>query len=329
MPRFTHEFWEEEERKKHVLKYSLAPILEEAGTLLYGARRLWYPWSLRRKKELATIYQEVISKAEDLRDKGLTWAGGALEEVGNASFTLHAAKYHRHHSNIHEEETPCPEAAKYMISMATKLLFAALPMLQKLEKEMREGSALSEGLCRVVEDLVEAPYYDSTIEISDEAMRVVVSHAIFMECEGLAYMQAHIEDAYVRENKHLKRKKDSDLSADELRNLASKIGMSFDVVKDVLETENSSWWDQWLKYRDKSREQVDVFLSIISVEEEIKEGIKSEWDIGNPSENWNIQQLLLEEDVSNSETVIKNFIYLLLFFRESESLVDLFIAPTS
>lgn len=300
-------------RNKMILMYSLAPFLEEAGALLLGARHLWHPWSVRRIDELVKISYTLRDQATTLRQRGLAWASNSLEFKGYSTCLLATSVYHRYYDN--DTKPPCPEAAPYMVQAATNLLFTILPVIQKIEELEYKGN-LVRWLAEILETLKESPYIGSTPELSEEMMRIVGTHAILIECEGLAYMQATIEDSFHRNNKDARKTKQSDLSEDKLRDLASEIDMPFEVVKEVFETEFSSWWDQAQAYREQAQAQREIFLSFLFAKDRIKQAIRAARDPGRTTQNGHTE-CWGEKEYRESEMVIKTFISMFLSFKDS------------
>lgn len=63
-------FWETKMKDKMIAMYFFAPFLEEAGTLLLGAKHLWHPWSIKRIDELAQTSHTLKDAAKTLRQRG-------------------------------------------------------------------------------------------------------------------------------------------------------------------------------------------------------------------------------------------------------------------
>ena len=251
-----------------------------------------------------------------LRENGLAWASNASEFGEDPAYLLSTSVYQRYHSND-TKIMPCPEAAPYMASAATKILFNILPTFKKLEELSYEEKGWVRWLSEIIETLMESPYTNSVLEISDNMTRAIGAHAILIECEGLAYTQATIENSFNLKNKSPKRKKKSRLSDAELRKLAFEIGMSFEAVKEVFETKSSSWWNQATKYKNQAQAQRELFLSSVSAKDQIKEGIRVAWNPGMVTQNSH-PECWSEKTLTKSENIIKTFISMFLFFVENE-----------
>lgn len=311
-------FWETKMKDKMISMYSFAPFLEEAGTLLLGAKYLWHPWSIKRIDELAQASHTLKDAAKTLRQRGLAWGGNALELGGDTTHLLSTSVYYRYHGHSNDgAKISCPEAAPYMVSTAAKLLFTLLPSFQKVEKVFSEEEYWIKWLPEIIEKIVEAPYYNQALEIPNNILRIAGMHGVLTECEGLAYTQATIEDSFNKNNENRKRKKKSNLSEAELRKLALEIGMPFKAVKETFKTEFSSWWDQVKKYSNLAQTQRKGFLSSMSAENRIKEAIMAVWDPGMPTQ-YSHPECLSESNLKKSEVVITTFISMLLFFAEHE-----------
>ncbi|MBI2056511.1 MAG: hypothetical protein HYT37_04005 [Candidatus Sungbacteria bacterium] len=307
-------FWQAKMRNRMIFMYSFAPFLEEAGTLILGAKHLWYPWSVKRADELTKISYALQDRARTLRQRGLAWASNVSEFGEDPAYLLSTSVHHRYHNN--DTKISCPEAVPYMVSAAIKLLFILLPMFKKVEELSYEEKGLVKWLSEMIETLMESPYANPALEISDNMIRTIGTHGILIECEGLSYTQATIEDSFDRKNRNSKRKKRSDLSDAELRKLAFEIGMPFEVVKEVFETEFSSWWNQATKYRNQAQAQRETFLSSLSAEDRIKEGIRIAWNPGTTTQNCH-PECWGEKELNKSERIIKTFISMFLFFAEN------------
>lgn len=309
-------FWETRMKNKMVSLYFFAPFLEEAGTLLLGAQQLWHPWSIKRRNELSKTAHELKDEAKTLRQRGLAWGSNALEPGGATTHLLSTSIYYRYHGRQRNDAAIShPEAAPYMVSTATNLLFALLPEFQKVAKIFYEEDHWTEWLSEIIEKITEAPYYNPAHKIPDATMRIVGTHGILTECEGLAYTQATIEDSFNKHKECPRRKKKSDLSEAELRKLASEIGMPLETVKETFETEFSSWWNRAEEYSNRARAQRKIFLSTLSSEDRVKEAIRTVWNPGMTTQCGS-QEYLDEAMLKKSETVITTFISMFLAFAE-------------
>ncbi|MDO8500184.1 MAG: hypothetical protein Q7S66_06065 [bacterium] len=308
------EFWQTKMRHRMIFMYSFAPFLEEAGTLLLGAKHLLPLWSVKRAEELSRISYILKDRARTLRQRGLAWAGNASEFGEDPAYLLSQSVHHRYHRG--DIKTPCPEAAPYMVSAATKLLLILFPMCQKVEELSFEEKGWAKWLAEIIETLMEAPYGNPAPEVSENMTRALSAHGILIECEGLSYTQAMIDDNF-EQKKNSKRKKKSEFSDDELRKLAHKIGMPFETVKDVFETESSPWWDQSAEYGNLAQVQQEIFWSSLPVEDQIKKKIRVVWDPGVPAQDCR-PECWGEKERDKAERIIKTFISLFLSFVDSE-----------
>lgn len=309
-------FWETRMKNKMVSLYFFAPFLEEAGTLLLGAQQLWHPWSIKRRNELSKTAYELKNEAKTLRQRGLAWGSNALEPGGDTTHLLSTYVFYRYHGHQRNDATIShPEAAPYMVSTATNLLFALLPEFRKIAEVFHEETDWTKWLSEIIEKIMEAPYYNPAHKIPDTTIRIAGTHGILIECEGLAYTQATIEDSFNKYKECPRRKKKSDLSEAELRKLASEIGMPLETVKETLETEFSPWWDRSQEYRNRALAQRKIFLSTLPSEDRVKEAIQAVWDPGMTTQHGN-PECWSEAALKKSEIIITTFISMFLAFAE-------------
>ncbi|MBI4118281.1 MAG: hypothetical protein HY455_01980 [Parcubacteria group bacterium] len=305
-------FWEAQMRDTRIFLYSIAPFLEEAGALLLAGSHLWHTWSLNRKEELLRIAYELKGRAKLLRRSGLSWAANVSAFGESPAAVLASAAAHRSHPR--EKVPVCPEALPQVAGMATEILFTLLGVLEKAARDGRDIEGTIEWLSHIVETLSEAPYNSRPLTHVPEGMlRTLAEHAVLLECEGLAYTQATIEDSYNSKDSSRKRKKKSPLSDDKLHELASEFGMPFEVVKDIFETVASSWWDKATYFRDQAGERWETLISSLPTEDGVKAHIKIAWDIGGTAQDgrpscWSIEEL------QKSEMIIQALISTLLFY---------------
>ena len=306
-------FWRNTTRDQMVTMYSFAPFLQETGTLLFGARRLWHPWSVKRIEELETISGRLKDRARVLRQRGLTWACNdsafGKDPAHVMSMTVHYRDYGSRDNTL---QVPCVEATPYMASAAVQLLFMLLQQFEKIveEKHWYEERHWVKDISEVIETLMESPYTGSMPKMTDVMMRAVMSHAVLTECEGLAYTQATIENAYNRKNKTAKRKR-SDLSDEKLHALADDIGVEFDVLKGVFETEYSSWGKVADAYRKRAVVERESFVSTLDVDDKIIDAITAVWDPGFAYIN-STPDYMSEREVGGAEKIIQTFISMFL-----------------
>lgn len=320
-------FWEAKMRNRKIFVYSLAPFLEEAAILLLAAKRLWHPWSVKRLEELERIACDLKDRARFMRQCGLGWAGNISKFGEEFAGLLALSVYHRYHSRDGKAASPSAassgpngpsamssgQAAAYLVSAAVRILFLLRPVFQKIEELSWEEKGWTKWLSQIIETLMESPCLGSEPEITDEMIKIIAEQAVLLECEGLCHMQAEIEDSFNKRNKSagLSRpgggRKKSDLSEAELRNLAAEIDLPFETVKEVFETEYSSWRDQAKQYRDQAQTRKEIFISLLPTEDHIKSAIADAWDIG-----WATQKsqpdCWSETEVMKAEKIIKTFI---------------------
>ena len=323
MSDFWEGFWHDKMRTRMVSRYYFAPFLEEAGTLLLASKYLWHPWSVRRRDELTELAYKLKGRAKAIRRSGLAWACNESAFGQDPAHLLSASVYYRYHGNTDIESYP--EAAPYLVSAAAKILMLILPALEKLEVQDYEEKGWVRWTSEIIETLMESTYIGSVPEISEEAVRCLGIHAVFLECEGLAATQAILEDNFDRKHGRPRRKKSSGLSEEQLRKLADEIGMSFETVKEVLETEFSSWWGEAKKYIDHAEEQKTFIISSLGIDDSIMGLVKSAWDDGMThngiTHNGSMNDMYYSEgELGKSENIIKTIIAMFLNAIDSDHL---------
>lgn len=303
-------YWETG-KQNAVQMYSFAPFLEEAVILLIGASRLWHPWSVKRREELLTISRELQGRAKLFRERCLVRVSDISKFGEDPSYALYQSAFYRFNEGA-KQTSPFPEATPYLVSAALQILFFLLPAFQKMEEDSHEGKGLTKWLSLIIETIMESPCRNPVDVLPAPALEAAVTHGILLECEGLAYMQAMMEDRFVRVNKKERRRKKSERTDAELHALADEIGAPFEAVKEAFETEYSSWWDKVTEYRNKAQEQKNIFLTFIP-DTHARELVGSAWNSGMLTENarpdcWS------EKELQKSEKIIQTFILLLLYF---------------
>jgi len=313
-------YWETKIRNRTLFLYSLSPFLEEVGILLLGAKNLWHPWSVKRLEQLNEIAYALKDRAEIMRQRGLGWASNVSKFGEDTAYLLGSSVYHRWHDR-NSSKASCPEATPYLVSAATGILSVLLPVFQKVEElSWEESGKWVKWLSEIGETLMEFPCIDPKPEISEKMIRAIGVHAILLECEGLAAMQARIEDDFVERNKIRRKKKKINLSDAELRKLADEIDMPFEAVKEAMETECSSWWNKANEYGRRADAQKEIFLSSLSAENQIREAIRTVWDSGMITNRvrpkcWDEAELL------KSEQIIKTLISMFLSIADKEKML--------
>ncbi len=297
-------FWETKAQRRALYMYQFAPFLEEAGLLLLSARRLWHHWSVKRQEELKIVALDLGRRAKSLRISGLVWSGETLgAALENPRLILNCSAYHRYYTD--ELKEACPEAAHILISAATRILFFLLSEFEKVEKAEWSERGRVKSLSEIIEILMEPPYAGSCLEITEDMQEILGVHAFLLECEGLAQTQAHLETTLAArsEGSILKKKRKLSFSNGQIRKLATDIGVPFEMLKDVFESEHSRWWDQVEEFRQRVQTQKEKFLSLLSARDGIKLAIRSAYEPGGAiSES---PSYLTEEDCAKTERAIK------------------------
>src|SRR3989344_3519248 len=254
------EYWHGKMRERYMFMYLLAPFLEEASMLLIGASRLWHSWSVKRRDELQIFANILADRARIMRQKGLAWACNIDSLGGQApAHVLSTSVFSRYHNN--EKRDTCPEKASLLVGAAIQTLFNLVPILEKVEEKSWQERGCVRWVHEMGETLVEAPYINPPAELlSNDAIRALGAHAVLLECEGLAYMQARVEDTYRSVNGKQRQKKKSGLSPSALHKLAGELNVEFETIQDVFEIEFSSWWKEAEKYRAQAKLQQNIIF---------------------------------------------------------------------
>lgn len=314
-----HQSFEGRKCNQALRMYSLAPFFDVAGILLRGAANCWYPWGLNRKKELRGIACELIDYAERVRGRGIGWMQRPIPG------TLSLCKHHRFFCG--EAEVAEPEMTTYMTSASLRLLLRLVPVVEKITKDDYQEKPVLEWLFKKIEALSETPCIGLHPEISDIAMQALGEFGILLECEGLAYMQARIADSFYQKQsvRHIKKPK-KNLSDQELASLALDLDMSFQELKNVLEDEYSSWWEDSGEYRKKAECALKQFyVHLESVPPEIGKVLNA----GSLSMH-SSPECFAEETVFASERITLALIAMFLSFKDlsaKDRQLDLFSPP--
>ena len=306
-------FWEAKMKNRMVLLYTLAPFLEEAGSLLRAAAILWHPWSVKRSEELEKIACELRNDAQLARSKGLSWACSIHELGGDSAFLLSTSAHTRYYKKESGPEA-CPEAVPFLVNGAVQILLLLLPVYQKIEKMAWEEKNLVKVLCEKIEVLMESPCIGAVPELSEELIRILGMRGMLLECEGLSYTQAKIEDSFSEHNKKSKKKRGVSLSDAEIHNLAEEIGMPFETVKEVFEREYSPWWKRMEKYEKQAQGLGAQFVSLLSIRDEVQRAMLSAWRHGMVIQN-GTPNCWSESQLESSEKIIQTFISMFLSYK--------------
>jgi len=306
------EFWNRKYGSRNVLIYHLTPIVNEIGLLLIGAGRLWHPWGRNTKKMLSGSGHKIEGKAEDMRKIGLAWAGN-LAPFSEATFGSRAGSllsshaFDRYHSERSDKVDPFPKAAGLLASAAMHMLFMLRPQFEKVESlSWEERDKWVKPMDHVIEELMSSPLLKEISPVSEIMFERLIRHAAFLECEGLAYMQAHIEDEYAKDLPKKKRRR-TDMTGDQIRKLADEIGMNFGTVKETMETEFSSWWKTSAAFAEKARVEFEKFLEAVPQRQAAKDALRIACEPGMTS-NWTKDNYPSESDVNGCEQIVKTFI---------------------
>lgn len=308
-----HGFWADRLRNQTLFLYLFAPFFQQTATLLIVAESLWSPWAVKRKEELLNVASRLKHLAEMSRKKGLAWACNDNEFGADPAGILSPRAFGRYYRK--ETREAFPRAVPLLVSAATKTLFALLPILEKFERTAVAMAGTAAILKECVETLYESPCIGLNPDISEAAILRLAEEAVLLECEGLAYMQAMIEDNFYFHNPNASKKKKSDITDDEIRKLAEEIGVSFSQVKDVFETEYSSWWQVSNSYSRQAEEKRKIFLAGLGLEKSAQDLIFAAWNPGMPTET---ARPRVWGSITKTEAVLRRCIAMFLFLLKTE-----------
>ena len=309
---YWRNFWQNKSIEKNVMLYALAPLFQEAAGLLCTAAHLWHPWSIKRVEELETLARSLSGEAATLRQRGLGWACQDSRLVANPSYILCGASHHRRYKKSDEQTIEQhPEATPYFVTAAVHVLFLTLEIFGRIsEKEFGQRHWIPK-ISVMIEQLMESPCIGSKPEISNEMRRVIALRGIFAECEGLAYTMARIEDQYRFKHKTAKRKR-SDLSDEQIGALADDLGVDFNVLKEMFETEHSSWRKISERYKkDAELLTANFFSKDFDIPQTTRVAMQSSWELGR-TEISHLPDYFNEDEMNSAENVIKAFISMFL-----------------
>lgn len=326
------DFWKSRIGNKMILQYSLAPFLESAGILFLSAELLWHRWSIQRLEEIKGLaFKLQQDGAVKLRQCGLEWAC-ALKNFDDVALRLRASAYYRYREDSDKNVIACPEGTTHLVSAAVQLLFAIFPLFEKIDEtsHVKKGGWVT-WCSKILETCMEAPYLKSLKELSPDALNALKLNAIFLECEGLAHIQATIEDSFYfkheKTNPKAKKKK-HDFSNADLHKMAQEMDVEFGVLKEAFETDYSSWWDEAQKYRDLATTQKELFLEAMPADSNVtKDLIRNAWDFGMTTQRGLINYWS-EKQIAETECIIKTFITLFLSLADNAAIKSLNSPPS-
>lgn len=306
------EYWHDKMRERNMFMYLLAPFFEEASMLLIGASRLWHPWSVKRRDELRNFAHILADRARTMRQRGLAWACNIDSFSQSPAQILGTSVFSRYHNN--DKRDAFPEKTSLLVGAAVQTLFNLVPILEKVEEKSWDEHGWVRWIHELGETLSEAPYMNPLPEIlSNLSVRALGIHACLLECEGLAYMQARIEDTYRSSNNKQQRKKKSDLSPSALHKLAEEFNTPFETFKEVFEIEYSSWWKEAEKYREQAKLQQRCLFDEWQFNPDGRLIFSAAWEPGMTTEKAH-PEYVSEQEVIMSERIIKSFMALFLNF---------------
>ena len=237
---------------------AMLPMMSVASTLTYFASTLWHPWGQKRRKQLRAISSKLNQRASDMRRNGLGWAAGIIEDKHKAGYILSINSFKRYFGEA-PEGMPLPSHVPQLVSSAIAALFCVRDIAFKISAiEHTEGS--TSWVDEHIEELSESPTAGSMPNVSAVALCQLGDCGVLLECEGLTYMLALIEDRYARARGKEKKKKSS-YSQAELSRLADEIGVDPEILKEVFETQGSSWWQRSETYKTGARMSSESFFA--------------------------------------------------------------------
>jgi hypothetical protein len=307
-----HEFWEHKRRQKQFAMYCFAPFIELAGTLLIAASKTWHAWSLRRTKELKGCGYDIHDTARHLRECGTAAVLALCTDT--SAFITSLPSWKRSISN-ELDLPPHPEATHILVNASANLLLTLLPHLEEAERTEYSRRVNKEKFCGAIETLMESPCIGNYVPLDPEAIRTLAACAMFLECQGLAVTQGHAEDGFNRKAGRTKKKK-STLSNDALRDLAEELGVDFDTLKEVFETEHSSWWDTSKEFGVKAQGEKKKFIDSMCSNAETARIVHEVWDFGSAYHE-SPPEFFAESQLTSSENTVK---LLISFFSSFEKL---------
>ena len=308
---YTQDYWQAKMQNKHVAQMAMLPMISVASTLTLLASTLWHPWGQKRRKQLRAISSTLNQRAGDMRRNGLGWAAGIFDDQHRAGYILSNNSFKRYFCEALEGE-PLPHHVPQLVSSAIAALFCVRDIAIKISAiEHSEGA--TSWVDELIEELSESPTAGNVPNVSNDALCHLGECGILLECEGLTYMLALIEDRYARARGKEKKKKSS-YSQVEISRLADEIGVDPEMLKEVFETQGSTWWQRSDAYKTGAKNaSLSFFASSFAPGTNIE--LTERWQTGSVSSGDCDVVSRDAEAFSSCETVVCMLISLFLSCR--------------
>lgn len=308
---YSQNYWQAKMRNKHVAAMAMLPMMSVASALINLAGTLWHPWGRKRANELRVMSSTINQRTNDMRRSGLGWAAGIFDDKHRVGYILSNSSFKRYFDESILGE-PAPSLVPQLVSSAIAALFCVRDIATKISAiEHDAGSTV--WIDELIETLSESPAAGSLPNVSDAALVALGDCGVLLECEGLTYMLALIEDRHARASGKEKKKEPS-LSDSEIFRLANEIGVDPVILKEVFETQGSSWWECSEKYKIGARSATESYFAL-SFAQPASAELMQRWQTGSVSSGDSDVVCREVETFSGCETVVCMLISLFLSCR--------------
>ena len=279
-------------KNPRVARLFTAPIFDALAGLIRTASKLWHPWAHEKIKHLKSTATGLTDWARESRRYGLQTLhlGG---ENSRAAVILAAQAFRRNYSGSEEKNKRKREfrqdtvAAEICLHIAIGLMEQTIAKMDaaaenRMHDFMAEDSKRLQKIWEPLSDILAA----GTRECfpggdPKSAVLAIERSSLLFECEGLAHMQAQIEDASRKEfSTRQPTRKRKPLSAEEISRLADDIDYSPEILKEVLEAEYSSWWDVSHKFGKEAIRSATETFTPMQIPSGMREAITAELYFG-------------------------------------------------
>jgi hypothetical protein len=247
---YWEQFWRQSTLERKVAMYAFAPFLQTSGAILRHAVSGIPPYRPKHKKHIVQLAHRLEDTALHLRQGGLGWMGQV--------FPGHSEHYQVIHSRWLSGEGQVAlmsqDDALFLIRTSIDLMLLVHPALVRVAQASYEEQAVMDRCHDIIEDMIALHSDGDCTKTHDADLHKLAQYALLLECEGIAHQQALVQDGF---NKCANKKgvvKPLRHSDEEIFRMAHDIGIDPSVLKEVLSSSYSSWWDEMRAYRARARD---------------------------------------------------------------------------
>jgi hypothetical protein len=305
------QYWEDRRRDQKVSMYAFAPFLEVAAIMIRGSATLELQFRRKRTKELVHIAYALEERAQHLRGNGIGWLVRSLPGYSPLVSAIHK----RMHFGGDTPVEPHGEAAERLLSMAISFLFLFESTFMKIEREIHEESSTAVWFFDKLETLTDLSGSTSSCAVDPRSFQVLGRHATMLECEGLAYAQAMIEDGFTK--KSGTKKSPQHVDEEMLTRLSDDIDVPIETLREVFGQTYSGWWKVKEEYRSRAIKLRDEFIDTLPSPTIFATVYRAAWDLGSVHLNTEgYPHCFGNEEFAASEQVTKQLIAMFLAFPD-------------